>query len=339
MTDGVADGTTGGTTGGGAHGRAAGGAAATGPAGPTRGAAQAVAAREQGLQSATWRALGTSVQLVVSDHLEQARTAVEQLLDEVDRAASRFRPDSELSRLAPDTWTEVSPLFAQAVSVARDAAQWTDGLVDPTLGQSLRDLGYDRTFALVSRDGLPVTVRTAPGGWRQVEVDGLRVKAPAGLDLGATAKALAADLAAQAASAYAGSVLVSLGGDVATYGDRAFPVLVADTADPDRPDEGGQVVELRGCLATSGTAARRWTRGGRLVHHLLDPRTGLPTTGPWRTASVLASTCVLANVASTAAVVAGEDAPRWLRSRGFSARLVRDDGAVVRVGDWPADAA
>ncbi len=305
----------------------------------TRGAAQAVAARDQGLQSATWRALGTSVQLVVSDHLEQARAAVEDVLDRVDLAASRFRADSELSRLQPDTWTEASPLFVQALTVARDAALWTDGLVDPTLGQALRDLGYDRTFTLVSKDGLPVTVRTAPGGWRSIAVDGSRVRAPAGLDLGATAKGLAADLAAQAASAYAGSVLVSLGGDIATAGERAFPVLVSDTADPDRPDEGGQVVDLVGCLATSGTAARRWTRGGRLVHHLLDPRTCLPTTGPWRTASVLASTCVLANVASTAAVVAGDDAPRWLRERGFSARLVRDDGSVERVGDWPGEPA
>lgn len=306
---------------------------------PGRGAAQALAARELGLQSATWRALGTSVQLVVTGSLDAARAAVEEVLAGVDLAASRFRADSELSRLRPDTWTAASPLFVRALIVARDAALWTDGLVDPTLGQSLRDLGYDRTFSLVSPDGLAVTVRPAPGGWRAIEVDGDRVRAPAGLDLGATAKGLAADLAAQAASAYAEGVLVSLGGDVSTAGGRAFPVLVSDTADPDRPDEGGQVVDLVGCLATSGTAARRWTRGGRVVHHLLDPRTCLPTTGPWRTASVLASTCVLADTASTAAVVAGEDAPRWLGERGFSARLVRDDGTVVRVGDWPAEPA
>jgi thiamine biosynthesis lipoprotein ApbE len=303
----------------------------------TRGEAQAAAAAEQGLQSATWRALGTSVQLVVTDHLPEARAAVEKVLADIDVAASRFRPDSELSLLRPDTWTDASPLFARAVTVARDAAEWTDGLVDPTVGLAMRDLGYDQTYQLITRDGPAVTVVRRPGGWQQVEVDGLRVRAPAGLDLGATAKGLAADLAAAAVAEVCHSGLVSLGGDIATSGAHPWPVLVTDTADPASTDHTGQVITLlTGGLATSGTSARRWTRGGQLLHHLLDPRTGMPSVGPWQTASVLADTCVLANVASTAAIVSGTGAVGWLRERGFSARLVANDGSVARVGDWPA---
>jgi thiamine biosynthesis lipoprotein len=181
-----------------------------------------------------------------------------------------------------------------------------------------------------------VTVRRAAGGWERIEVDGLRVRAPQGLDLGATAKGLAADIAAEAAARHSREVLVSLGGDIATVGTRAWPVLVSDTADPDSADQSGQVIELRGCLATSGTAARRWVRGGQLMHHLIDPRTRMPAAGPWRTASVFATTCVLANVASTAAIVLGADAVGWLQERSFSARLVHEDGSVTRVGDWPA---
>lgn len=304
----------------------------------TRGELQAEAAQEQGLLSVTWRALGTSVQLVVTDHLEQARAAVEGVLADVDLAASRFREDSELSRLLPDTWTEVSPLFARALTVARDAAEWTDGLVDPTVGQSLRDLGYDRTYRLVTPDGPAVTVVHQPGGWQDIAIDGNRAKAPYGLDLGATAKALAADLAAEAAASCSAAVLVSLGGDIATAGDHAWPVLVTDTADPEETDTTGEVITLYGGgLATSGTRARRWTRGGQVVHHLLDPRTSLPTAGPWQTASVLADTCVLANVASTTAIVSGENAVKWLRERSFRARLVAGDGTVVHVGDWPKE--
>jgi thiamine biosynthesis lipoprotein len=302
----------------------------------TRGEAQATAAAAQGLQSATWRALGTSVQLVVTDHLEAARAAVEQVLADIDLAASRFRADSELSRLRPGVWTDATPLFAHALTVARDAASWTDGLVDPTVGLSLIDLGYDRTYQLITRDGPAVTVVRQAGGWQRIEIDGLRVRAPEGLDLGATAKGLAADLAAAAAGLVSEAVLVSLGGDIATHGEQSWPVLVTDTADPAATDQSGQVITLlSGGLATSGTRARRWTRGGQLVHHLLDPRTGLPTDGPWQTASVLADTCVLANVASTAAIVAGTGAVSWLQERGFSARLVAHDGAVTRVGDWP----
>ena len=303
----------------------------------TRGEEQSANAAALGLESVSWRALGTSVQLVVTDHLAEARAAVEQVLADIDLAASRFRDDSELSRLVPDTWTTVSPLFARALTVARDAAEWTGGLVDPTVGQAMQDLGYDRTFSLV-REGPAVTVVRRPGGWQQLEVDGTRVKAPVGMDLGATAKALAADLAAQACAAVCDAALVSLGGDIATAGTMAWPVLVADTADPASTSHDGQVITVYGgALATSGTQARQWTRGGRVVHHLLDPRTALPTTGPWQTASVLAQTCVLANVASTAAIVLGAAAEPWLRERGFSARLVGTDGTVARVGDWPQD--
>lgn len=306
----------------------------------TRGERQAAAAADQGLQSATWRALGTGVQLVVTDHLEQARAAVEQVLADVDLAASRFRADSEISQLPIGKWATVSPLLARLLTVARDAAEWTGGLVDPTVGTSLRDLGYDRTYTTIVQ-GAPVTIVRRPVGWRALEIDGDRVRAPEGLDLGATAKGLAADLCAEAAGQHATAVLVGLGGDIATGGDRAWPVLVRDTSDydeiDDETDDSGQVVDLTGALATSGTRARQWNRGGRLVHHLLDPSTGLPTQGPWRTVSVVATTCVVANTASTAAIVAGASAESWLRERGFSARLVHDDGSITTVGDWPAE--
>lgn len=302
----------------------------------TRGERQAANAAAQGLQSATWRALGTGVQLVVTDHLDEARAAVEQVLAEVDLAASRFREDSELSKLPVGQWATVSPLLARLLTVARDAAEWTDGLVDPTVGTSLRDLGYDRTYTAIVQ-GAPVTVVRRPVGWRALEIDGERVRAPEGLDLGATAKGVAADLCAEAAGQVSQHVLVGLGGDLATAGDRSWPVLVRDTSDYEETDDSGQVVDLTGALATSGTRARTWNRGGRLVHHLLDPRTGMPTQGPWRTVSVVAATCALANTASTAAIVAGADAESWLRSRGFSARLVHDDGSVATVGDWPRE--
>lgn len=299
------------------------------------GAVQAAAAAAQGLRSARWRALGTSVQLVVVEDLASARARVERVLRDVDEAASRFLPDAEINRLPAGRWAEVSPLLARLLTVARDAAEWTDGLVDPTLGATLSDLGYDRTFRDVPRDGPAVLSVRRAVRWQDLEIDGLRVKSVPGLDLGATAKAVAADLAAQAVAPITDG-LVSLGGDLASTRGRAWPVHLADQADPDQPADGGETYLLvDGGLATSGTTARRWTRGGQVLHHLLDPHTGRPAAGPWRTVSVVAETCALANVASTAAVVSGWSAEQWLAARGFSARLVARDGAVVRVGDWP----
>jgi thiamine biosynthesis lipoprotein ApbE len=316
----------------------------------TRRTTQTAAATKAGLGVADWTALGTSARLLVTDPaaLAPARAAVERQLAAIDLAASRFRSDSELSRLnlGAGDWVAVSPLFAQALRVARDAAQGSDGLVDPTVGAALIDLGYDRTFTLVAADGPPLTLfaRGVPG-WRQLEVDdeGLRARVPVGvrLDLGATAKALAADLSAAAVTAAVGcGALVSLGGDIAVAGDApagGWAIDVTDRSDPELPAGGaGQVVAIReGGLATSSTRARRWRRGGSQLHHLIDPRNGLPAAAPWRTVSVAAPTCVLANVASTAAIIMGTSAAGWLSGRDFSARLVADDGTPAYVGMWP----
>jgi thiamine biosynthesis lipoprotein len=162
------------------------------------------------------------------------------------------------------------------------------------------------------------------------------------VDLGAVGKAFAADLLAARLVARVGvDCVVSLGGDVAVGacrdGDRhGWQVAVAEGA----AEAPAQVVTIdRGGLATSTTTQRRWRRGGRDVHHLLDPRTGRPVQGTWRTASVAAANCVSANTASTASLVRGEQAVAWLEARGLPARLVAQDGAVRTVGGWPGDGA
>ena len=313
---------------------------------------QDAAALALGVATQRWTALGTSAQIVVTDPaaLPEARSVMDEVLAEIDVAASRFRADSELSRLnaASGEWMRVSPVFRHALRVALDAAAATDGLVDPTVGASLVSLGYDRTFRLVQRDAPDrEVVVVAATGWRHVDLDEQlsRARVPAGtlLDLGATAKALAADLAAHRAGRTTGcGVLVNLGGDISVDGAApagGWPVSICDVADPDLPDDGrGQTVAIStGGLATSSTAARRWSRGGSVVHHLIDPLSGRPAAAPWRTVSVVADTCTLANTASTAAVIVGRGAAGWLSSRGFHARLVGVDGQVVTVGEWPRE--
>jgi thiamine biosynthesis lipoprotein ApbE len=306
-------------------------------------------ADERGLATADWPALGTTAQVVTDPAaLDQARAEVATILDRLDLAASRFRADSELSRInaSGGEWVDVSPMLARALAVALDAAAWTRGLVDPTVGARLVDLGYDRTFRCLPSDGprVDLGVRRVPG-WESVDLDlaALRVRVPAGttVDLGATAKGWAADRCAAAAAAATGAgVLVSLGGDVAVAGALpadGWPVGVADASDPSLPvGASTDVVVLRGGgLATSSTTARRWRRGGFELHHLVDPRTGLPSRGPWRTVTVAAESCVLANTAATASIVMGHAAPRWLAECDLDARLVATDGTVTLTGRWP----
>jgi thiamine biosynthesis lipoprotein len=164
------------------------------------------------------------------------------------------------------------------------------------------------------------------------------------LDLGATAKALAADRAAEGAlrAARARGVLVNLGGDIATAGRPVPGGWAVRVADSHRagPGEPGQDVQLEtGGLSTSSTTVRRWRRRGAAAHHIIDPATGAPAAEHWRTVSVAAATCVDANVASTAALVLGPAAPDWLESARLPARLVRADGAIVVTAGWPAERA
>ncbi len=308
--------------------------------------------RRWGAARRSWRALGTYVQLAVDDHdaADEAERVVRLVLDHVDRTCSRFREDSDLSRAnaCAGRVVDVDPLLVAAVDTALGAARSTDGLVDPTLGRAMVAAGYDRDFPQLCGDDLGPTSLPEPprrGAWREVEThaDGrLRVPHGTALDLGATGKAFASDVAARLAAAAAGSgVLVSLGGDVAVgpapdaaQGPAGWPVGVQETEGGE--DEQREVVLVdRGGLATSSTLARTWTSAGTPRHHLLDPRTGRPVAALWRTASATGATCVDANTATTAAVVLGEQAEGWLAARGIPARLVAQDGRVVRVAGWP----
>jgi len=292
----------------------------------------------------------TRIEVVVTDPsvVVAASRLLDDELDRVEAAASRFRDDSEVCRLRRESDggpVAVSPDLVTLVEVALQAATVTGGAVDPTVGGALCRLGYDRDFAAVA-DGVAGALPPAAPvpGWRSVAVDAeaCTVTVPAGtlLDLGATAKAWAADRAAATIASRLGcGVLVSLGGDLAVGSapDGGFAVGVADICgDPDAPTA---VSITSGGLATSGIGNRHWLLGGTPVHHVVDPSTGLPAATPWRTVTVAAGSSVDANTASTASLVLGDAAPAWLADRRLPARLVAHDGAVVTVAGWPDDVA
>jgi thiamine biosynthesis lipoprotein len=309
------------------------------------------------LASAGWEALGTSVVLLVEhpEALAQARAIVERELRAIDRACSRFRPDSDLQcvNAGAGRFVSVDPLLIEAVQAALRAAVLTDGDVDPALGNALMLAGYDRDWSLLERpspaDGFgdaarpAIAARVTPG-WRAIELDHERsaIRVPTGvrLDLGATAKAWVADRAAAAVHDATGAgTLIGLGGDIATAGtapEQGWRIYVTD--DHRRvPGEQGQTISIRaGGIATSSTTARRWRHEGRTQHHIIDPATGAPVAPSWRTVSVAAETCLDANIAGTAALIRADAAPAWLGQLGLPARLVSNDGAVRLVGDWPA---
>ncbi|MCL2769520.1 MAG: FAD:protein FMN transferase, partial [Solirubrobacterales bacterium] len=296
--------------------------------------------------------------------LTQAREILTRELAAIELACSRFRTDSDLARVndARGRWVAVDGLLIDALRVALRAARLTDGDVDPTVGWALELAGYDRDWRLLASapSGLPggggaaaggaaargaaASSAAAPGrergaaldlrarargGWRAIEIDAARgrVRVPAAvrLDLGATAKAWAADRGARAVYEATGcGVLVAIGGDIATAGTapaRGWAVRVTDDhrAGASAP---GQTIAIRGGgLATSSITARRWLSEGEAMHHIIDPRTGRPAGGRWRTVSVAAVDCVDANIATTATIAGRARSPEWLDAQGLPARL------------------
>jgi FAD:protein FMN transferase len=269
-----------------------------------------------------FRAMGCEVVVAGAD--PRTLAAIRHLFADRDQMFSRFRPGSELCSVnrAAGRPTYVSRRFAGAVLCALGMAEQTGGLVDPTVGGSLTALGYGRDFAQLGDDPAPVGPVTAAPGWRRIELTGRLLRIPAGcaLDLNGVVKAATVD---EAAELLPGNGFVAAGGDMAVRGatDVALPC-------------GGEVRVVRGGLATAGTTRRCWRRGGVWHHHLIDPATGLPARSPWREVTVSGATCLDADVAARAALLAGTAGPDWLERRGLPGRFVSAGGRISTNPAW-----
>ena len=251
---------------------------------------------------------------------------VRALFEERDARFSRFRPSSELSRVnaLPLGLTLVSGEFASMLHLSLDAARATDGLVTPSVGGAIVAAGYDRDFDRLPPD-VGAVVSAAVPSWQSISVHGgglLRTDTVQ-LDLNGVVKGKTVDDALE----LAGTGWVSAGGDVAAI----EPVVVGLPG-------GGSIALHGGGLATSSVAKRRWLADGVPQNHLIDPRTGRPTTSPWRDVSVAASSCLIADVAAKAALLLGSAGPAWLDERKLAGRFVSHTGAVTLNDSWSARA-
>ncbi len=297
---------------------------------------------------AQFHALGTTIEVLVTDAaalepvLEHVRTCV----DEVDRTFSRFRPDSELSRLelGGSKPQRASALFLELLELADKATASTEGWFDPTIRDALEAAGYDRSIEDLEAHG-PGPARPAhpAGGWHRISYDRRRglVEFHDGvrLDFGGIGKGFAVDYALRTLPPIEGGVLVNAGGDLSVVGEAPEGGWICDIGTTRDSESEETVILWEGALATSGLGRRQWQRDGKHLHHLIDPGTGRPGKSPWQIVTVGARTCVVAEVAAKVAWLRGADGPAWLERLGLSGRLAGTDGRVVTVGNWPRSAA
>lgn len=305
------------------------------------------------ISQARWR---TTLSITLRSRAAEPPTAAQVLrardilgteADRVEVAASRFRPDSQLSEVnrRAGTWVPASALLVELVGVALAAAEQSGGLVDPCLGHHVDAAGY-RSWAAgeVAVATAPEPLGARPGLWRQVQVAPGRVRIPPGacLDLGATAKAwLADEVAERVADATGLDVVANLGGDLRALSHGGSWVLSADHEVPGLPVEQVEVTDAG--LATSGQGRRRWLTPAGPAHHIIDPRTGRSAATGWWAVTALAASATAANVAATAGMLLDEAAPGWFGARGLDGIFTSWRGAgpatARRVGRWPESGA
>jgi thiamine biosynthesis lipoprotein len=275
--------------------------------------------------------MGTSYLLVVRDRDEGLLDDAECAIADFERRWSRFLADSEISAVNrnPGVPVIVSPDTFQVIRAAVDGAIATNGRFDPTVHDAMVSLGYDRTFARIDCETVRIDAAGAAPGVHGIELDDAlhAVTLPPGvrLDLGGIGKGSAADLVSdRAMQRGAAGIAVSIGGDVRVRGEsptgRGWS-FTDDRGALDLPEvaDGG--------VCTSTTRRRRWATPGGEVHHILDPSTGRPTTNAVESITVMGATAQQAEVLTKAAMVAGDDAERFLAPFGVPSVIRRGAAA------------
>ena len=288
--------------------------------------------------------MGTTVSILFAGDLPPgAAGAVRNLFAGWEALLSRFRPESELSRVnrSAGTPTTVRPLLRSVLTVAVDAARATDGLFDPTLGRQMSAIGYNRSFEGPLRLVGGTFVRDLPaGGWRDIHIDAAtnRITIPPGtaLDFGGIAKGMAVDAAASLLAEFGvEAALVNAGGDMRVASDDAAEWQIGFDEAKDHA-----VTLAGGGIATSGVTKRRWMQDGVQRHHLIDPRTGLPSQSELRSVSVAASTCAQAEVAAKVALILGVEAgTAFLERFELPGLMTLRDDSIRATATWPAQVA
>jgi FAD:protein FMN transferase len=271
----------------------------------------------------SFSAMGTTIELLVeADDAEDVLDAGEAEFERLEQVMSRFRSDSELSRLNRGGSIDASSDLAEVVELALAARERTGGRFDPTVHAAVVSAGYDRTFDELPAEAGDAVAGAACGG--RVTVDGNRIELEPGfrLDLGGIGKGFAAERVAELLG-LAGPCLVDAGGDIAVRGtpaEGAWSVAV---------DEELTLGLTRGGLATSGRDRRRWRRSGEERHHLIDPTTGRPAATDLLRVTAVGNDAVDAEVLAKVLFLSGS---RAALAADVPAVLVTEDGRRLTAG-------
>lgn len=294
-----------------------------------------------------FRAMGSDMLVILESDSGSAPTILQDVpnwFEEWEQSLSRFRLDSELSRLNRtfDQPVAVSDAFWEVFQTAVWADEFSESLVTPTVLDAMLDAGYDRSFEGLQHDqfGMMPRIEHHPLSMVVADPENRTITLPKGvrLDFGGVAKGWAAHQAMQRLREF-GPCLMNAGGDIAVSGPQmegsAWQIGVSD------PFKAGNdfdtLLVKQGGVASSGKDRRHWKRNGALQHHIINPNTGLPVDTDVLRVTVIAPTVMEAEAAAKTAFILGrEKGLEWLETQhSFAGLVVMESGDVFITSSMP----
>ncbi len=267
---------------------------------------------------------------------ERATEVAIQAVDAVEARLSTWREDSDVSRInraEVGQWVRVSRKTVEDLALAAAWRRTTQGAFDPGIGILVRLWLRGEPERLPEAAEIDQLLVAASVENLQIGTDRIRrMHRLLSLDTGAFGKGVALREAASAAlEAGAECITLNFGGQVMRAG-RCGGIVVS-VADPrDRWSEVAAIPLVVGSLATSGNSERGVSVGTDRIGHIIDPRTGRPSSFGG-SVTVLAEDPLAADCLSTALFVMGPEAGSiWLRSHtalDVGVLWISDDGGVV----------
>ena len=289
-----------------------------------------------------FKAMGSQMMAALESTLEQVEVILPQIplwFEDWEQSLSRFRPDSELSKLnrSHGKMIRVSETFWDVLNLSLQVERTSQGLVTPAVLNALEAAGYSKDFDLIGSGGFQAnqefTSKTGLEDLIMIEEEKL-VLLPVGLrlDFGGVAKGWAAQQVMDRLLGY-GPSLMNAGGDIMTSSalldGSPWPVAIAD---PFQPEDDLEMLNLAGeGVATSGQDYRFWDLNGTRMHHIIDIRTGRPAESDVFAVTVIAPSVIEAEMAAKVVLILGSEVGlSWLEDQqDHAGYIIRMDNSKL----------
>ena len=254
--------------------------------------------------------MGTFVEVASFDR--RAANIVFAEIQRIENLLSKYKAESEISRLNKTGELVVSPETFYVIKKSLDFWQASGGAFDISVGPLIDLWGFtDKHYRLPKEEEIKQTLAIVGSDKIVLNFNNNVVKfmlPGMKIDLGAIAKGYAVACAVKKLKENnIKSCLVNAGGQIYGLGDKSGKPWRIAIRDPREKDFQGFLDLHNKAVATSGDYEQFFIKDNKRFSHIIDPRTGYPEDSGVISATVIADDGLTADALATAIVVLGKD--------------------------------